>query len=194
MIIFGYPGIGKTTCYEEHKDMYIDLDSYMFDKNIKNGWIPTYFKLAETFSELGRDVFVSTHQEVIDYFIDHSKQRLVLIYPDEDLIFDWIDRLYYRYKMTELESDKKAYNRVFRNYLIDVKTFDRLDKKDNLYRIKLNSKDYILNDVIQEFKVNINRKELLEKQEVTVEDVQEILRNLSDKINKLRRALNKSQE
>lgn len=157
MIIFGYPGIGKTLTYEANKKQYIDLDSYIFNKKLNGGWVPIYFKLAEAFSELGRDVFVSTHEEVIRYFKGHSKQPLLLIYPSIYISKEWAERLYLRYKRSGLESDYKAWTHTVNQLYLDIGFFNSYTLKDIPF-VELNNMNYNLHEIIQEQKNKLSQE------------------------------------
>lgn len=152
MIIFGYPGIGKTLAYEANKKQYMDLDSYIFNKKLEEGWVEVYFKIAEAFSELGKDVFVSTHDDVIRYFAEHSKQPLLLIYPSIYISKDYINRLYLRYKRSGLERDYKAWNRANEDMYMDLLELGDASIRFGIPEIKISYMNYNLNDLIQDYK------------------------------------------
>lgn len=93
MIIFGYPGIGKTTFCEKYP-FCIDLESSKY---------PNKDEYVEEILELHRKrqiVFASTHAEVIDKVTARVKykEEILILFPHLDLKKYWIQKLRRRYE------------------------------------------------------------------------------------------------
>ena len=117
MIIFGYPGIGKTTLATSDKPLLsiagrvIDLDSSFFSDLDDPFWYKRYTHLAEYISKQGYLVMISTHEKVVSS-LKKSPEKKVIIVPSPDLKDKWIEKLDKRRQKTGLFKDKKAYLHV----------------------------------------------------------------------------------
>ena len=129
MIIFGYPGIGKTTIAKDDY-RFIDLDSgdilihgkYFRKKN----WEETYCNVAMMLSKQGYFVFVSTHPKVISYIMRNTKD-VCACYPDVSLRKEWVGALYERYLDRPCRQTHNAWHRANVNYEKDVRELELLD-------------------------------------------------------------------
>jgi len=90
-IISGFPGIGKTTFYEENKSNYniLDSDSSNFKHNFPHDYI---HHIQDRIAEGKWDfILVSSHKEVRD---ELQKQNIyyTLVYPNYDLKYEYVRR------------------------------------------------------------------------------------------------------
>lgn len=121
MILFGYPGVGKTTIAKEDY-RFIDLDSS--DPLIRwrwqrKDWETDYCNMALLLSRQGYYVMVSTHPEVIKRIMARTK-NVGLIFPDKLLEKPWIERLYKRYKECRNRSTHNAWLRAKEHFDEDL--------------------------------------------------------------------------
>ena len=109
MIIVGYQGIGKSTLAAKDKD-FIDLESgnFFIDGFRDANWYMPYCNIAESLSQQGYNVFVSSHKAV-RLRLKESTEDVIAIVPNLNLKDQWIDKLYKRYEKSGLEKDEKAY-------------------------------------------------------------------------------------
>ena len=159
MIIFGYPGIGKTTICKDHNCM-IDLDSSYFNltgnKKIKD-WYINYFNLGQMLSNKGNTVFMSCHTDLLMYALNNTTEyRLGLIIPDIKLKDKWIKRLEDRMVDTtdpkEFNSQKSALERAESHYYSDItflNNFNFIYETDFVVKT-LTSNNYNLLNIIKD--------------------------------------------
>ena len=122
MIIFGYPGIGKTTIAKDDY-RFIDLDSgdplihgkYFRKKN----WEEDYCNTALLLHKQGYFVFVSTHPEVIDRIVGKTKDVCV-VFPDISLRKEWVRRLRARYDDRKDRQTHNAWKRASEHFDNDI--------------------------------------------------------------------------
>ncbi len=124
-IIVGYQGIGKSTL-AQNGNGYIDLESGNFwieGKRAEDWYIP-YCNIALNLAEQGYRVFVSSHKVVRDYLATVPKYKpvdLYCIFPSYTLKDEWIEKLYRRYKQTDLDKDFKAWQNALDRYDENIK-------------------------------------------------------------------------
>lgn len=91
MIIFGYPGIGKSTLVKESYLTglrVIDLESSNFfvDGQRPDNWAEIYCNIAKDLSRQNYIVLVSTHKAVREaLFKERLDEEVAVIYPSLDL-------------------------------------------------------------------------------------------------------------
>lgn len=145
MILVGYQGIGKTTL-SESSNRYIDLESSNFFINgerCKN-WNIMYVNIANSLSQQGYDVFVSSHKIVREELIK-SKENKCIIVPGLHLKYKWLDKLQDRWLRTRLYKDYKAYKNAEEMYDENIK--DLISEK-GFKLIVLKDINYDLSDLI----------------------------------------------
>ena len=125
-IVIGFPGIGKSTLARNDLK-YIDLESGAFwvdGKRPMKWWIP-YVNTAINIAEQDHVVFISSHQQVRDYISSIPLPfgiKVVACYPALSLQSVWIDKLYARYKQTDLSKDYKAWQNIKTHYVSNIKS------------------------------------------------------------------------
>ena len=122
MIIFGYPGVGKTTIAKEDY-RFIDLDSS--DPLVRwrwqrKDWEADYCNMALLLSRQGYYVMVSTHPEVVRRIMAREK-KVCVCFPDQQLKKQWIERLYKRYRERRNRSTHNAWLRAKEHFEDDLK-------------------------------------------------------------------------
>lgn len=130
-IVFGYPGIGKSTLVKEHgyKGKFIDLESSNF--NNKDGvkpdfWYNYYGNIAIDLAKQGNVIFVSTHERVMTYICNSIKEqklsniKLLIIAPSLLMEGEWINRLTERFKQDPSVKNEKALERAKNYYETDI--------------------------------------------------------------------------
>lgn len=122
MIYCGYQGVGKSTYCRNNPDTTVDLDSSNFKKVI--GWEKEYIKMAEHFSNLGKQVFISAHKIVIEELIGQNIPFEVLI-PAMDKLA-WKSRLEFRYFKNPTIPNAKAIHDFTINYDKDMEYYNSL--------------------------------------------------------------------
>lgn len=145
MILVGYQGIGKTTL-SESSNRYIDLESSNFFINgerCKN-WNIMYVNIANSLSQQGYDVFVSSHKIVREELIK-SKENKCIIVPGLHLKYKWLDKLQDRWLRTRLYKDYKAFKNAEEMYDENIK--DLISEK-GFKLIVLKDINYDLSDLI----------------------------------------------
>ena len=163
MIFIGYAGIGKTSLAARNVN-FIDLDSSNFwymDKGelIRDEhWYLPYCNIAESLSAQGYDVFVSSHKLVAER-LAISNQKVVGIYPIEQLKDSWIEKLKYRAEESNLDADIRALERVQSHFTEDVAEI----KNNTLDHIEIQTVRYNLDLLIHNYQRRIGsaRKEAL---------------------------------
>lgn len=119
MILLGYPGIGKSTVCKILRG-WVDLESSNFDLKTDDG-VAQYCRVAMNLSDQGNVVFVSTHEKVRKFFESVPKETLVaVVYPDLHFKEAWIKKLTKRYKLSKLDKDFRALDRVLGHYEEDI--------------------------------------------------------------------------
>ena len=151
MIIIGFPGVGKSTLSRGVNPKYLDLESSMFTVNKKkiDNWEIPYVRTAEYLSRKGFDVFVSSHAEVSAQ-LEHSTEIVVMVFPDESLKAEWINRLRKRYSDSQLPKDKNAIRRMAMHYTEDVNSMAAIAEEYQFPTIVLKSMDYDLKKELEE--------------------------------------------
>ena len=149
-IIFGYPGIGKSTLARNSKN-FIDLESSVFkiDGERDPDWFKVYVNMALHIADQERIVFMSTHPWTRDYLYDiyeadnALKQEIpaMIVYPDISLKDFWLYKVETRYEKDKSSKNLAALLKVKNDYerdIIDLESDDRfmhLVIKDKLYKL-----------------------------------------------------------
>ena len=146
MIIIGYQGIGKSTLAREGTG-FIDLESSLFyGKNGRSDdWHIYYCKIAESLSEQGYVVFVSSHKQVRDYF-KKSNERAVIICPDISLKEAWIAKLRERFEREPTNKNLRAWKGAERYYEDNIKNL----MNDGIPVITIERMGYYLETLIRD--------------------------------------------
>lgn len=158
-IIFGFPGIGKSTL-ANNKDSFvkfIDLESSCFydsNGNKPDKWYEYYGNVAIDLAKQSNYVFVSTHSDVIKYITQIVKNNnncvnvnLLIIYPQVNLKNEWIEKLQNRYQITQLQKDKKALDRVIEHFEEDINNLNDFAKTNKIRSLTIDKNDYNLADL-----------------------------------------------
>ncbi len=158
MIIFGYPGIGKTTTAAKDSNL-IDLESsnFMNDKGERSpDWYIYYAKVADNLSKQGYTVLAACHKEIRVYLADemHTTEPMAAIFPDPELKEEWIKKLKERYEKSGSTPNKKALDRVRDNLDGDVNQARLYEELLGIHLVTITSMNYCLSDIIQELKTN----------------------------------------
>lgn len=125
MIYCGYQGCGKSTfCRAFPKDTF-DLDSSAFTK--VNGWEENYVRTAMEITKTGKKVFISAHQEVITYCIDHNIPMVVLA-PSQSKEA-WRARLEFRYHKNPIIANFRAIADFEQNFEKDLAFYRELENR-----------------------------------------------------------------
>lgn len=123
MIYCGYQGCGKSTfCRAFPKDTF-DFDSSAFTK--VNGWEENYVRTAMEITKTGKKVFISAHQEVITYCIDHNIPMVVLA-PSQSKEA-WRARLEFRYHKNPIIANFRAIADFEQNFEKDLAFYRELE-------------------------------------------------------------------
>ena len=143
MIFVGYSCIGKSLAAMMH-DSVVDLDSsyFMIDGKKPDNWVELYVSVADNLSKQGKTVLISSHKEVREY-MNKNKISFTAIFPSLGNKEVWLERLRERYKLTNLEKDKRALERAEQHYESDIA--DLMNEKN---KIVINGKNYLLEDFI----------------------------------------------
>lgn len=122
MIVMGYQGIGKSTLASKDA-RYIDLESSNFwvDGKRADDWYKPYCQIAEHLSQQKYVVFTSSHEVVINFLKENSKEIIVAVVPDPELKNRWIQKLEERYNKTHLDKDYKALKNAEDRYAENIK-------------------------------------------------------------------------
>lgn len=127
-IIFGYPGIGKSTLAKED-NRFIDLESSVF--KYPNGerdtnWYIVYSEMAAHIARQNRVVLMSTHPWTRDYFDQELRKgnfndiQFAICYPDIHRKEEWIDRIENRYKEDPSDKNFTALKKVREDFEEDI--------------------------------------------------------------------------
>ena len=123
MIYCGYQGCGKTTYCKNHPDTTIDLDSSAFVK--REGWEEVYVNIAVAFSNLGKNVFISAHKQVIEYLIANEIPFELLIPAQNPKA--WRNRLEFRYNVSPTQGNLNALLDFDKNFETDMTFYETLN-------------------------------------------------------------------
>lgn len=165
MIIVVYPGIEKASLAKIIQN-YIDFESFSFhNENIFN-WESLYVDVVVNLSKQSNIVFVNSHYSVLlelQHRIEVDKELdindVLLIYPklDDAMEKDWVEHLTERcidtrkdltVPFSTVEKNYKALDHVKKNYRTDISNM----MISSFNRYELQSMDYDLYDIIQNFK------------------------------------------
>ena len=131
MILFAYPGTGKTTL-SKGDYRFIDLDSsdplirdWRTPKFLKKAWEETYCNMALMLSRQGYYVMVSTHPEVIRRIMARAT-NVGVIFPDSFLEKQWVERLCERYHDCRSRSTHNAWLRAKEHFQEDISVLSKL--------------------------------------------------------------------
>lgn len=168
-IIFGYPGIGKSTLARNCKD-FIDLESSVFkiDGERDPDWFKVYVNMAIHIADQGRIVFMSTHPWTRDYIINKLEVDnrddipVAIVYPDLSLKDFWLDKVSIRYNDNPSSKNLTALNKVKNDFEEDIRG---LEADTRFPHIILSSKNYLLDDDIFDFIISTNREKFKKKME-----------------------------
>ena len=148
MIVFGYPGIGKTTI-AKYDYRFIDLDPS--DPLIrwrwpwkKDDWVTDYCNMALLLSKQGYYVMVSTHPKVIRKLVANGEESYCFVYPDISIRKEWVNKLKERYKDYPNRSTHNAYVRARDHFEEDFYQMERLHGK----KLVIKSMEYELKKCI----------------------------------------------
>lgn len=153
MIIFGYPGIGKTTLTtsEDYKTNFvngvIDLDSMFFSDLDDPYWFKRYTNLAEYISKQGYLVMISTHEKVVSSLKKSPEKKLIIV-PSPKIKDKWVERLDKRRQKTNLFKDKKAYLHVKEHFDSDYEMLKKASEWPKYDILELDSMNYSLSDIL----------------------------------------------
>lgn len=147
MIVFGYPGIGKTGIAREDY-RFIDLDSgdmLIHGKyRRKKHWEENYCNTAMLLSRQGYFVFVSTHREVVQRIMTHEKD-VCAVFPDIQLKMAWIGALEKRYRDRPNRQTHNAWIRAKEHFDGDIWSLKALEcEKISIPEMGFNVKKAIL--------------------------------------------------
>lgn len=123
MIYCGYQGCGKSTYCKANPDTTVDLDSSAFVK--REGWEEIYVQIAKTISELGKNVFISAHRQVIEY-LTANKIPFELLIPAQNPKA-WRNRLEFRYNINPTQGNLNALLDFDKNFETDMAFYASLD-------------------------------------------------------------------
>lgn len=150
LIICGYPGVGKTSvggwnnCIDLessdfqvgpsdriHSKVYVrvtDITAVMtnptVDKVIETlavpAWVDEYCRVGMNLAAQGYTVLMSTHEDVVAYLSNMSKNPVVIFCPRREWKTQWFERVQKRYEETGLDKHRLAMNRVWEHYDEDI--------------------------------------------------------------------------
>lgn len=155
VVVVGYQGIGKSTTANKHVDL-IDLESSTFWTNGRRNadWYKAYCNIAVDLASQGYVVFTSSHKEVRDYLNSLNipdNVKLMCCVPSIYLKDKWIERLWDRWRISQLDKDFKAYANAEDRFETNV---DEI-KQDIELCCEIYSLDYNLYEILESFfKVN----------------------------------------
>lgn len=153
MIIFGYPGIGKTTLATSDRlhsniaDRVIDLDSSFFSDLDDPFWYKRYTNLAEYISKQGYLVMISTHEKVVSSLKKSTEKKLIIV-PSPELKEKWIEKLDKRRQKSGVFKDKKAYLHVKEHFDRDYEQLLKASTHPGYDILELDSMNYSLSDIL----------------------------------------------
>lgn len=163
-IVFGYPGIGKSTLAKNSKN-FIDLESSVFKINGErdSNWFKVYVNMALHIADQDRIVFMSTHPWTRDYLYNiyeagnnFYKYEIpaMIVYPDISLKDFWLYKLEDRYEEDQSPKNLTALNKVKNNFEKDIMD---LESDNRFMHLVLKDVSYRLDDEIEDtlFKYSI---------------------------------------
>lgn len=160
-IIFGFPGIGKSSLANDENSFakFIDLESSNFNDingNKPDKWYEYYGNVAIDLASQSNFVFASTHKDVLEYITktkpykrSFNNIRLLVVYPGIHLKEEWINKLQKRYDSTQSQKDKKALDRIVNHFEEDIKNLDKFVDDNNLEALIIDERNYNLNNYIK---------------------------------------------
>ena len=206
MVVVGYQGIGKSTLAAKDKD-FIDLESGNFFINgiRESYWYLIYCNIAESLSQQGYTVLVSSHAQVRQR-LKKSTEEVIAIVPNPNLKDRWIKKLFNRYESSKLEKDKKAYMNAkerceenIQEIMDDCRVTVTIDNMDNYNLCDLINKgklrleiNRLLDDISMDEKKLKNIKEHLSSLDEDREESISIIRNNSDDLTSVKPVLNEN--
>lgn len=156
MIIFGYPGIGKSTLVKEgfsRSDCRgaIDLESSMFKTDMNPDrspdWYQAYGNIAIDLSNQGFLVFCACHSMILDYIAKKvPNNNYWIIYPTIDLREEWLNRLRQRYFDTKSIKDLNALEYAETHY---TESIWQLNAQRQFNTLTIDNMDYDLRTEIE---------------------------------------------
>ena len=156
MIIFGYPGIGKSTLVKEGFSMSdcrgaIDLESSMFKTDMNPDrspdWYQAYGNIAIDLSNQGFLVFCACHPMIRDYIAKKvPNNNYWIIYPTVDVREEWLNRLRQRYFDTKSIKDLNALEYAETHY---TESIWQLNAQRQFNTLTINNMDYDLRTEIE---------------------------------------------
>lgn len=128
MIVIGYQGVGKTTLCRGWQPRFISIDlesSWWKDElgNRPEKWVHSYCKVAEELSKQGYVVFISSHKAVQDR-LRESEEKILAVYPSQELKQDWIEKLTKRFRETGNMKDFILLRDAEENYDKEIKVLE----------------------------------------------------------------------
>lgn len=163
MIIVGFPGIGKTSvCQNSYQgNGFIDLDSSSFDLTKPDG-IRCYVNIAETLSDQGYHVFISSHEAVRRrlkeiYLNKKNDPRyripmiVGLVYPVLDLKNIWCRKLSERVLNDPSDKNVRAFIKCVREYDNMITGLER--ESEPFMKMPIKSIDYELLEHLEKFDI-----------------------------------------
>ena len=157
-IVFGYPGIGKSTLARNNKD-YIDLESSVFKINgVRDpDWYKVYVNMAIHIANQERIVFMSTHPWTRDYIVSKKDSidyiPILIIYPDILLKDFWEYKVSIRYNEDSSTKNLSALNKVKNDFEKDIK---ELESDNRFHHLVLKSQNYKLDEEIENYLFKLN--------------------------------------
>ena len=156
MIIFGYPGIGKSTLVKEgfsRSDCRgaIDLESSMFKTDMNPDrspdWYQAYGNIAIDLSNQGFLVFCACHSMILDYIAKKvPNNNYWIIYPTVDVREEWLNRLRQRYFDTKSIKDLNALEYAETHY---TESIWQLNAQRQFNTLTIDNMDYDLRTEIE---------------------------------------------
>ena len=157
MIIFGYPGIGKSTLVKEGFNRpdcrgAIDLESSMFKTDMNPDrspdWYQAYGNIAIDLSNQGFLVFCACHPMIRDYIAKKvPNNNYWIIYPTVDVREEWLNRLRQRYFDTKSIKDLNALEYAETHYTESIR---QLNAQRQFNTLTIDNMDYDLRTEIED--------------------------------------------
>lgn len=194
MIIAGYPGVGKSSYCDKHRDLSaLDMESSHYN-NAYNGdkWYEKYVSAAIYQATFGNTVFVSTHKEVLEELNKQAGESGIfcgLIYPSMGLEDWWIKRLQYRANLSGEEKDHKAYQRAYFYFESDIKDMTETHY-ENITKLIINKKEYRFEDAVDTFRIMADAHYETEevKNKMDMNQIEEQLVRIINKLDNMEKA------
>lgn len=162
-IVFGYPGIGKSSIARLDKN-YVDLESSVFkvDGERDPNWFKVYVNMALHIADQNRIVLMSTHPWTRDYLYDKYEEDIglkndipaMIVYPDISLKEDWIYKCSSRYEEEPSPKNLTALKKVENDFEKDI---IGLESDNRFMHLVLKNISYRLDNEIEDtlFKYSI---------------------------------------